>query len=70
MQIHLKSRGAVDDAGLERIEGEIREELRVAWDEAQKEPAPDPVSFFKHVHATPSSRLTRQLERFGRDGDA
>jgi pyruvate dehydrogenase E1 component alpha subunit len=70
MRRHLLARGAVDQAGLERIEADVREELRVAWDEAQKEPAPDPMRFFGHVHAAASPRLARQLKRFEKDGDA
>lgn len=61
MQRYLKSKGVVDDAKLERIEQEVREELRVAWDEAQKEAAPDPVHYFAAVHARQSDRLQRQL---------
>jgi pyruvate dehydrogenase E1 component alpha subunit len=68
MQRHLKSKGALDDAGLEKIEQDVREELRVAWDEAQNEPAPDAREYFEHVHATPSGRLQRQLSRMLKDG--
>ncbi len=64
MQIHLVSRGVVDRAGLERMEEEVKEELRVAWDEAQKEPAPRPLDYFGEVHAEPSPRLSRELERY------
>jgi pyruvate dehydrogenase E1 component alpha subunit len=69
IQRHLRSKGVIDDAGLEKIEQDVREELRVAWDEAQNEPAPDAREYFEHVHATPSSRLQRQLSRFRKDGD-
>jgi len=69
MQLHLTSRGVVDKAGLDRIEDEVKEELRVAWDEAQKEPAPDPDFYFGQVHAARSSRLQRQLKRFAKDGN-
>ena len=68
MQLHLVSRGVIDRSGLERMEDEVKEELRVAWDEAQKEPAPDPSYYFGHVHASPSTRLGGQLKRFERDG--
>jgi len=68
MQLHLVSRGVIDRSGLERMEDEVKEELRVAWDEAQKEPAPDPSYYFGHVHAAPSTRLGGQLKRFERDG--
>jgi len=64
MQLHLKSRGVADQAALDRIEEEVKDELRVAWDEAQNEPAPDPAFYFGQTHATPSRRLQRQLERF------
>jgi len=70
MQRYLKSKGVVDDARLERIEQDVREELRVAWEEAQKEPAPDPIRFFGAVHARPSERLQRQLAHMNKDGDA
>ncbi len=70
MQRYLKTAGLIDDAGLERIEQDVREELRVAWDEAVKEPAPDPDFYFNQVHATPSSRLHRQLARHRKNGDA
>ena len=70
MQLHLIARGVVDKAALERIEDEVKEELRVAWDEAQKEPAPDPDFYFGQVHAGRSARLQGQLERFAKDGDA
>src|SRR5206468_6446613 len=53
MQRHLKATGVIDDAGLERIEAEVREELRVAWDEAVKVPAADPGFYFGQVHASP-----------------
>jgi pyruvate dehydrogenase E1 component alpha subunit len=68
MQLHLVARGVIDKAGLEKIEEEVKEELRVAWEEAQREPAPDPRYYFAHVHADVSPRLQRQLERF-EDGD-
>lgn len=70
MQRYLLARGAVDAAALDRMEEEVRDELRVAWEEAQKEPPPDPAHFFGQVHATRSPRLQRQLERFEKDGDA
>jgi pyruvate dehydrogenase E1 component alpha subunit len=69
MQRYLKAKGVVDAAGLEKIEEDVREELRVAWDEAQSEPAPDPLEYFAHVHAHPSDRLQRQLSRLHKDGD-
>ena len=69
MQRYLKAKGAVDTAGLEKIEENVREELRVAWDEAQREPAPDAREYFEHVHAQPSERLRRQLSRLRQDGD-
>ena len=64
MQLHLTARGVVDKAALERIEVEVKDELRVAWDEAQKEPAPDPAFYFGQVHDGQSTRLQRQLSRF------
>ncbi len=67
MQRYLKTKGVIDDTGLERIEADVREELRVAWDEAVKEPAPDPGFYFGQVHATQSDRLARQLARHRRD---
>ncbi len=70
MQRYLKTAGLIDDAGLEKIEQDVREELRVAWDEAVKEPAPDPDFYFNQVHATASSRLQRQLARHRKNGDA
>ena len=70
MQRYLKARGVVDEARLETIEQQVREELRVAWDEAQQEPAPDPLRYFGAVHATQSDRLQRQLSRVRRNGDA
>jgi len=66
MQLHLVSRGVVDRPALDRIEEEVKEELRVAWDEAQKEPAPDPRFYFAQVDGDPSPRLTLQLRRFER----
>jgi pyruvate dehydrogenase E1 component alpha subunit len=69
MQRYLEAKGAVDTAGLEKIEANVREELRVAWDEAQREPAPDAREYFEHVHAQPSDRLRRQLSRLRQDGD-
>ncbi len=70
MQLHLKSRGVVDQAALDRIEEEVKDELRVAWDEAQKEPAPDPAFYFGQTNAEPSLRLRQQLERFEKPGGA
>jgi TPP-dependent pyruvate/acetoin dehydrogenase alpha subunit len=70
MQRYLKTAGLIDDEGLEKIEQDVREELRVAWDEAVKEPAPDPDFYFNQVHATASSRLQRQLARHRKNGDA
>ena len=67
MQRHLISREIVDRAALDRIEDEVKEELRVAWDEAQKEPAPDPSFYFAQVHRDTSPRLRRDLERFDRN---
>jgi pyruvate dehydrogenase E1 component alpha subunit len=67
MQLHLVSRGVVDRAALDRIEDQVKEELRVAWDEAQKEPAPDPSFYFAQVHEDTSPRLRRDLERFDRN---
>jgi pyruvate dehydrogenase E1 component alpha subunit len=67
MQLHLHSRGIADRAALDRIEEEVKEELRVAWDEAQKEPPPDPSFYFKQVHEDTSPRLRRELERFDRN---
>ena len=64
MQLHLMSRGVVDRPALDRIEEEVKEELRVAWDEAQKEPAPDPRFYFAQVDGEPSARLALQLRRF------
>jgi len=63
MRLHLVSRGVIDDAGLEAIEEEVKDELRVAWEEAQKEPAPDAAYYFGHVHADRSPRLRDQLSR-------
>ena len=69
MRLHLVARGVIDQAGIERIEEEVKEELRVAWEEAQKEPAPDPAYYFGQVHADISPRLNEQLRRFEkRDG--
>ena len=65
MQLHLMSRGVVDRPALDRIEEEVKEELRVAWDEAQQEPAPDPRFYFAQVDGEPSARLALQLRRFG-----
>jgi len=65
MQLHLIARGVVDRPALDKIEEEVKEELRVAWEEAQNEPAPDPAYYFGHVHADQSPRLHRQLGRFG-----
>jgi pyruvate dehydrogenase E1 component alpha subunit len=70
MQRYLKAKGVVDASGLEKIEEDVREELRIAWDEAQNEPAPDAREYFEHVHAQPSDRLKRQLSRLSKDGDA
>ena len=70
MQLHLIARGVVDRPALEKIEEEVKEELRVAWEEAQKEPAPDPAYYFGHVHADQSPRLERQLGRFGKNDRA
>jgi len=70
MQRYLKSTRVVDDAALEKIENDVREELRVAWDEAVKEPAPDPGFYFGQVHARPHDRLARQLSRHRKNGDA
>ncbi len=64
MQLHLMSRGVVDRPALDRIEEEVKEALRVAWDEAQKEPAPDPRFYFAQVDGEPSARLALQLRRF------
>ena len=64
MQLHLVSRGVVDRAGLERMEDEVKEELRVAWDEAQREPAPDPAYYFGRVFERPTERQRRDLARF------
>jgi TPP-dependent pyruvate/acetoin dehydrogenase alpha subunit len=64
MQLHLKSRGVVDQAGLDRIENEVKEDLRVAWEDAQKEPAPEAAYYFGQVHADQSQRLQRQMTRF------
>jgi pyruvate dehydrogenase E1 component alpha subunit len=69
MQLHLMARGVVDQAALDAIEEEVKEELRVAWDEAQQEPAPDPSFYFGQVHAGESPRLHRQLERFEKGSD-
>jgi pyruvate dehydrogenase E1 component alpha subunit len=63
MQRYLKSTAVVDDAGLEKLEQDVREELRVAWDEAVREPAPDPGFYFGQVHASAHGRLQRQLAR-------
>ena len=68
MQLHLTASGVVDKAALDRIEEEVKDELRIAWDEAQKEPVPDPDFYFGQVHADRSLRLQRQLERFAKDG--
>lgn len=70
MERYLKSKGVVDDARLERIEQDVREELRVAWEEAQREPAPDALHYFGAVHARHSDRLQRQLAHLRKDGDA
>jgi len=70
MQLHLKARGVVDQAGLDRIEDEVKEDLRVAWEDAQKEPAPDPAYYFSKVHADQSQRLQRQMTRFDKDDRA
>jgi pyruvate dehydrogenase E1 component subunit alpha len=68
MHLHLLARGVVDSAGLERMEEEVKEELRVAWDEAQREPAPDPAYYFGHVADSPGARVDGQLRRYGREG--
>jgi len=68
MQIHLVSRGVIDRAGLERMEDEVKEELREAWDEAQREPPPDPLHYFGRVYESPSQRLGAQLDRFEKKG--
>jgi pyruvate dehydrogenase E1 component subunit alpha len=66
MQIHLTSRGVIDRAGLEKMEDEVKDELRIAWDEAQREPAPDPAYYFGHVFERPTARQRRDLARFER----
>jgi len=66
MQLHLSARGVINQAGLDRMEEEVKEELRVAWEEAQKEPAPDPLFYFGQVQADRPERLRRQLQRFER----
>ena len=65
MRLHLVARGIADDPGLARMEEEIKEELRAAWEEAQREPAPDPRFYFGEVHARHGRRLEKQLERYG-----
>jgi pyruvate dehydrogenase E1 component alpha subunit len=69
MRLHLVARGVVDQAALDRIEEEVKDELRVAWEEAQQEPAPDPMFYFGQVHADQSPRLRHQLSRFEKHGD-
>jgi pyruvate dehydrogenase E1 component alpha subunit len=64
MELYLVARGVIDHPGLERLEEEVKDQLRVAWDEAQKEPAPDPSYYFGRVYATPSPRLSGQLRRY------
>ncbi|HEY6114335.1 MAG TPA: thiamine pyrophosphate-dependent dehydrogenase E1 component subunit alpha [Candidatus Dormibacteraeota bacterium] len=70
MQLHLVTRGVIDRDGLERIEEEVKEELRVAWEEAQDEPAPDPSFYFGQAYANASPRLEAQLARLTRRADA
>ena len=70
MQLHLKARGVIDQPGLDAIEEEVKEELRVAWEQAQKEPAPDPTFYFSQVHAAHGPRLRRQLARFEKHNGA
>ena len=68
MQLHLISSGIADRAALDRIEDQVREELRVAWEEAQQEPLPDPGYYFGQVHKESSARLHRQLGRLDEHG--
>jgi pyruvate dehydrogenase E1 component subunit alpha len=70
MQLHLVAHAVIDRAGLERIESEVKEELRIAWDDAQKEPAPDPSYYFGQVYATRPARLNGQLNRLEDDRHA
>lgn len=70
MQRYLRSKGAADDARLERIEQDVREELRVAWEEAQREPAPDAQRYFGAVYANAPERLQRQLAHMKNERDA
>lgn len=69
MQLHLLARGVVDKPGLEAIEEQVKEELRVAWEEAQAEPPLDPAALFGHVHVKHSPRLQRQLARLEKHRD-
>jgi 2-oxoisovalerate dehydrogenase E1 component alpha subunit len=50
---YLKEEGLIDDAGIEALAVEIKEELDGQIDEAWNAPDPDPATLARHVFAEP-----------------
>jgi pyruvate dehydrogenase E1 component alpha subunit len=67
-QHYLRERGLLDDNGLERIEGEIKEEIDQAWKEAQGQMRrlDNALDIFSHVYAEPPAYLTEQRDAMAR----
>jgi pyruvate dehydrogenase E1 component alpha subunit len=67
----LRERGRLDDAGLERLEGEIKAEIDDAWKEARAEIerlGERPAHLFEHVYAERPWTLERQRRDFLGEG--
>jgi pyruvate dehydrogenase E1 component alpha subunit len=60
LRLYLEQRGRGGE--LDAIDGEVTEELKRAWEEAQREPAPDAREYFEHVFADVPPRLRTQLD--------
>ncbi len=62
---YLRSRGLLDDEGEEKLEAEIRDELKQAWTDAEARirELDGPGVMFDHVFARPTPELRRQRAR-------
>jgi pyruvate dehydrogenase E1 component alpha subunit len=57
---YLRAEGVIDDAFVDRVEGEVEAELAEAVATAEAVPAPDSAELFDHVYATSTPALDSQ----------
>ncbi|MFD7133084.1 pyruvate dehydrogenase (acetyl-transferring) E1 component subunit alpha [Streptomyces sp. NPDC059894] len=60
MERHLRERGLLDDAGVDRVRQEAEEMAADLRARLSEDPSPDPLDLFEHVYATRTPQLEEQ----------